>query len=300
MFFLALLSVTIRSFGEDAVKLYAEKGKLILTTFKTAPFPHPKRNNGHAYHDKVYSTEDHYSDNHVALFVPKGFRAGSTVDFVVHFHGWNNNVTNVLRRYALVDQFAESGRNAILIVPQGPTDANDSFGGKLEDGKGFQKFIAEALEVLEKNGVVQHPEPYRIILSAHSGGYETAASIIARGGMTDKIQEVWLFDALYAGTEDFIVWADHHKGRFIDLYTKSGGTTGETFGLMEALRGNNVTFFEGTEASTTASSLRDNRYAFLFSDLPHDEVMQGRKTFEKFLESSSLTAISGWKPASEK
>ncbi len=296
LFLIAILCAGTRLPGQDATNLYAGQGQLILTNFVSAPFPHPKRANGHVYHDKTYTTEDHYSDSHVALFVPKGFRAGSTIDLVVHFHGWNNNVTNVLRRYNLINQFVESGRNAILIVPQGPLDANDSFGGKMEDARGFKKFIDEAIDVLQKNGISQRAEPYRIILSSHSGGYEAVYSIVARGGMSDKIREIWLFDSLYAGTETFAVWFDHHKGRFIDLYTKDGGTTGETFNLMEALRGNNVSFFEATETNSTAKDLRDNHLVFLFTDLPHDEVMQGRNTFRQLLETSSLDAISGWKP----
>jgi hypothetical protein len=261
---------------------------LIITNFVSAPFPHPMRTEGHRYGDKFFSAAEHYQDSTVAMFIPKNFRPHRKIDFVVHFHGWGNNVTNALRKYQLPEQFAASGKNAILIVPQGPLNASDSFGGKLEDPDGFKRFIDEALETLRADGVIDKGEAGRIILSGHSGGYEVISAILARGGMTANVREVWLFDALYAKTERFVLWFDHHPGRFIDLYTEHGGTKEETEALMTALTGNGVSFFSGNEKEATRGDLAGNHLVFLYSDLPHDEVMQGRHTFLRFLETSSL------------
>jgi hypothetical protein len=268
---------------------YAPFGRLIITNFVSAPFPHPLRDQGHTHADKFFSASEHYQDSTVALFIPKGFRAHGKVDLVVHFHGWNNDVTNALRKYQLPEQFAAAGKNAILIVPQGPYHADDSFGGKLEDPGGFKRFIAESLEVLRNNGVIRDSSPGRIILSGHSGGYEVISAILAQGGLTQNIREVWLFDALYAKTERFVLWFDHHPGRFINLYTAHGGTEDETEALMTALAGNGVPYFSANETNATQRDLRKNHLVFLFSDLPHDKVMQDRQTFRRFLETSSLT-----------
>ncbi|MGA2177584.1 MAG: hypothetical protein ABSH38_21625 [Verrucomicrobiota bacterium] len=265
-------------------------GCLIITNFVSAPFPHPLRAEGHQYKDKFFSAAEHYQDSHVALFVPNGFRPGRKVDFVVHFHGWGNHVTNVLEKYQLPGQFTASRRNAILIVPQGPFDASDSFGGKLEDAGGFQRFMAEAVEALRQRGLIDSARLGRIILCGHSGGYEVMSAILARGGLTAHIREVWLFDALYAKTERFAVWFDHHPGRFIDLYTEHGGTKDETEGLMTALQGSGVPYFSANETNATPADLRNNRLVFLFSALPHDEVLQTHQTFRRLLETSSLPA----------
>jgi len=65
----------------------------------------------------------------------------------------------------------------------------------------------------------------RIILSGHSGGYQVNFSaIVDHGGMSDKVSEVWLFDALYAQTDRFLKWMDTRNGRLIDIYTEHGGT----------------------------------------------------------------------------
>jgi hypothetical protein len=273
--------------AEDLSEKYAPLGQVIYTPFETAPFPHPLRADGHKYQNRFFSAAEHYSDNHVLLFIPKGFHAGSKVDFVVHFHGWGNAITNG-SRYKLIEQFAASRRNAILVFPEGPVNASDSFGGKLEDVGGFHRFMDEAMAKLKERQILKDQAIGKIILSGHSGGYEVISSIVAWGGLNENIREVWLFDALYGNTERFVVWFDHHKGRFIDLYTEHGGTKTETQNLMSALKENRVPFFTNNETNATPRDFRANHLVFVFSELPHDEVMQHRNTFQEFLETSSL------------
>src|SRR5262249_40497773 len=71
---------------------YADLGTMIVTTSSHSMFPHEKRANGHTYDGKAYPADVHYSDRTVAIFVPKGFRAGDATDLVFWFHGWRNNV----------------------------------------------------------------------------------------------------------------------------------------------------------------------------------------------------------------
>ncbi len=269
---------------------YAPFGTLVVTQFTTAPFPHPARAEGHKYHDEFYSTQEHYSDNTVALFIPKDFRPTKKVDLVVHFHGWRNTVAGTLEQYRLIEQFADSGKNAVLIVPEGPRLAPDSFGGKLEDTNGFAAFIAEAVEKLRASGVLGETnlEVGNVILSGHSGGYEVMAAILDHGGLTEKIREVWLFDALYAGTENFSHWQKSENGRLLNIYTDHGGTKGETEGLMASYKTNGVSFFASEDTGATMETLETNKLVFLHTDLPHDEVIANRGTFEQFLKSSCL------------
>ena len=279
------------SFGQDASELAAGRGELIIKEFASAPFPHPLRANGHKYGDTMFSAAEHYNDSHVGIFIPKGFKVGSKIDFVVHFHGWRHNVTNTFEHYKLIQQFVDSKRNAILIVPQGPFDAPDSFDGKLEDPNGFHRFMDEAMETLRKKDGFHDAKIGDILLSGHSGGYQVISSIVAVGGLTDHVKEVWLFDALYARTEKYMAWFDHSKGRFLDIYTEHGGTKGETEALMKQEKEKSAPFFAGKEAEATAAVLSKNRMVFMFSDLPHDEVMQAHSMFQKFLETSCLKPI---------
>ena len=276
--------------GQTLTKNYDSLGRLLLCHFESAPFPHPARAAGHDYHGEHFSAAEHYSDNTVALFVPNGFRTGDQVDFVIHFHGWRNTVAGTLNQYHPVEQFVVSGRNAILIVPEGPRVAPDSFGGKLEDTNGFARFMAEAMTTLKQAAVVTNPraEIGRIILSGHSGGYEVMAAIVDHGGLSQHIREVWLFDALYAGDDQFAAWQKREHGRLLDIYTDHGGTRQETEGLMHALQIQKVALFSGEGGVATPDVLRTNRWVFLHSDLAHDEVFARRDTFKLFLQTSCL------------
>ena len=113
---------------------------------------------------------------------------------------------STLEQYNLVQQFCDSGKNAILIVPEGPHNAPDSFGGKLEDTNGFKIFMAEAVEKLRASGALENserglqpastsvgnsvlkrpegraPKIGNVIISGHSGGYHVMAAIVDHGG----------------------------------------------------------------------------------------------------------------------
>ena len=290
--FVALCAVSVRA--ETLAEHYGQFGKLILVKLDSAPFPHPDRAQGHKYHDEFYTAEKNYSDNSVAIFVPKGFRATEKVDFVVHFHGWRHHIENTLAEYQLIEQFVESGRNAILVVPQGPYDAPDSFGGKLEDAGGFQRFMSDVMRTLREQGFIKNSTLGSIILSGHSGGYQVISSIVARGGLSEQVKEVWLFDALYARREQFSDWFLHYPNRrLIDIYTLHGGTKEETENFMAWLKEQKppIPYFFKNEPEVTQDELRQNKLIFIYSDLEHDQVVFKRHQFCDYLKTSRLGPI---------
>ena len=276
--------------SEGLPERYSSSGELIVTQLNSAPFPHPRRAEGHSYQGKLYLAQDHYSDSTVAIFIPKGFRAADKVDFVVHFHGWKNHVTSVLEQYQLIEQFVESKRNGILVVPQGPRDAPDSFGGKLEDPEGCKRFMADVMQALRQAPALKQADLTlgQIVLSGHSGGYEVISGILDRGGLTDHVREVWLFDGLYGQTDKFLTWIDRQQGRFIDIYTDRGGTKARTEELMAKLRLRGTTLFEANESETKSADLQSNRLIFVHTDLGHNDVIHKRREFRDYLSTSCL------------
>ena len=280
----------LASAPDDFAARYSSLGELILTNLPSAPFPHPKRSEGHVYHEEKYSALEHYQDNTVAIFVPKEIQATNTLDFIFHFHGWRNSVTNALVKYQLIEQLVESGRKAVLVVPQGPLNAPDSFGGKLEDPGGFDRFVADIVSSVQRVERFANAKPGKIILSGHSGGYEVMSSILANN--TNGVREVWLFDGLYAQTDKFLAWSQHQpQCRFIDLYTENGGTKKLTEDLINRLRTNHVSFVVDKDNSVSSDELRTNRYVFLFSAFPHDAVLNQQRAFRTFIRTSSLEPI---------
>ena len=280
---------------------YASQGELIVTHLASAPFPHPARAEGHRYQDKLFTAAENYSDDTVAIFIPRNFRETGTIDFVIHFHGWGNNVSNVLAQYHLVDQLMASGRNAILVVPQGPRNASDSFGGKLEDPDGFKRFMADVGTTLRQKSQLARKDfkPGRVVLSGHSGGYQVISSIVERGGLSNQIREVWLFDALYSRGEKFLAWWGQQHGRLLNIYTDNGGTLKRSEEMMAQLKQQGTQFQAGEEGAFPAADLKADQPIFLHTKLGHNEVVAAHQTFKLFLETSCLEARTapGDKPA---
>ena len=270
---------------------FAPQGRLIITPFVSAPFPHPSRVAGHTYQGKLYPAKEHYSDSTVALFIPKGFRETGRVDVVIHFHGWTNTVAGTLGGFHLVEQLVSSGKNAILIVPEGPHDAPDSFGGKLEDRDGFRRFMAEVITVLRDHAGFQSRDfsVGRIILSGHSGGYHVIAGILDRGGLPKNADEVWLFDALYGQVDSFVKWSDRTHGRLLTFYTDHGGTKEESEKLQARLKPRGAAVYTTEEAAVDAGKLKTGQFVFIHTDLAHAEVADKRSEFELFLKTSGLS-----------
>lgn len=288
--FLSLLQMSaVALFAQEANQPFYEYGELLRFRLSSAPFPHPRRASGHAYGGRNYPAEKHYSDSSVAAFIPKGFRATGAVDFVVHIHGWWSNIDTVLSRYLLPRQLVESGKNAILIVPEGPRNAPDSFGGKLEDPGGLKIFIDDVADALFRTGSIATRKIGSVILSGHSGAYHAISYALLQGGMPEKIREVYLFDALYGETEKFTHWVGHCNGKMVVIYTDSGGTKDETESLMADLRARGTPFFAADETALIQTDLSKHRLLFLHTDLGHDQVMHHRMQFRTYLKASGLS-----------
>ena len=263
-------------------------GETLLRSFPSAPFPDVSRAAGYTNNGKFYDAASHYSDSTVGIFIPAGFRPSTRrVDFLVHLHGWSNHVSQVLDRYQLREQVAASGLNAILIVPQGPRDAQDSGDGKLEHAAGgFAALMHDVAAYLLAAGKTRTARIGRIILSAHSGGYKGASHILQIGGLSDHITDVLLFDAAYADLDGFADWQAARKGRrLVSLFTDD--TASGNVALMAALtrRHQPVAVLE---AKDLAPRILHRRQAlFIYTpDLPHDETMQGRGYYGLFLRTS--------------
>ncbi|MBD1211138.1 MAG: hypothetical protein H9535_22110 [Ignavibacteria bacterium] len=269
-------------------------GENLMVQMKSAPFPHRKRAQGHTYDDKSYPEAQHYRDSSVMIFLPKSFRAAKTLDVVVYLHGWNNCIDTANEQFRLAEQFSESRRNAVLVFPEGPRFAPDSFGGKLEDSCGLQRLLSETLETLRRTKNIK-ARLGNVILAGHSGAYRGMAYMLLRGGVS--VREVWLFDALYGQTEKFTHWLETDckrlRGRFVNIYTDGGGTKAETEKLMEDLTAWNVPFrvveeSDATKQIITKQDLKRSPAIFIHTDLSHNDVIARRSQFRQFLETSCL------------
>jgi hypothetical protein len=198
-------------------------------------------------------------------------------------------VDDTFKRFHIAEQLAASGVNAVLVLPEGPKNAPDSFGGRLEETGVFASLVADVLSTLKARGLVATTKPGPIVLAGHSGAYRVMAFILTRGGLTANVKEVYLFDALYGQMEKFARWIERFPGKLIDIYTAEGGTKDQSLDLMDDLRAWDVPFVAVPESAVTPDLLRKNRLVFIDSPLAHDDVVAKNEQLRAYLEASSLS-----------
>lgn len=251
-------------------------GRTFLQPFASAPYPHAGRP---------------YRDSTVGIYVPAHYRPGETTDYVVHFHGWHNDVRHVLQRYRLREQLDMSARNAILVVPQGPKDAPDSDFGKLEhDPGGFARLVGDVGAFLRERRVTAATKTGRIVLSSHSGGYGGQGGVLTRGGLNEFVSDVLLFDAAYGYYDAFANWVkarpDNH---LLSLFTAD--TSNGNAALMAMVQAPQPNIFVFLAHGMTLAELRRRAPTFVSSTVAHDELLQRYNWYSLFLQATALTPV---------
>lgn len=273
-----------------AIKIRAQKeagGKFIHTHSSFSPFPDTARLKGHDYNGQHFATANHYDDSSVLIYVPEKFNIKKPLELVVWFHGWNNNIDSANAFFRLTEQFESSGRNALLIFPEGPKNAPDSYGGKLERPEMFALLINDLLKQLEAAKIIPKKKHLSvndcsITLAGHSGAYRVISKIV----QYNKIDEIILFDAMYGGNDAYLHWiAESDRHRFIHIYTKDGGTFENTHLIMNQLKDSlKVNYISVNEREITPVLLQSNNRIFIFSDKEHNEVITNNNNWQRFLE----------------
>jgi beta-lactamase class A len=246
---------------------------------KNSPFPHPSRKDGYQYQDKFFPYDPHYSDSSAVVVIPKGFSENNNaVDLIIHFHGWNNDVLNVMEQFNMVQQLIASKKNVILVFAQGPYRASDSGGGKMEDNGGLKRFVEEILQNLKVENRIKSTEIGKVIITAHSGGYRPAILSLVRGKLDKNVKELFLFDAFYALTDQIIPWLKQDQNnRLRSIYTEHLAAEHQNF--IAILKKDHLTYSEQfiPAAQITLSP----------TDVCHNCVIEN--TFQLWLEGSCLT-----------
>jgi ABC-type proline/glycine betaine transport system substrate-binding protein len=267
------------------------EGVLIIRPFANAPYPHASRADGYKAQGKTFPREPHYVDSSIGIFIPNEYAAGETVDYVVHFHGWGNHVSNAVKQFALTKQLADAKVNAILLVPQGPKDASDSGCGKLEmDTNGFKNLIEEVTQYLTDEQRIKTKTIGNIALSAHSGGYKVTGAILDHGGLTEHITDVPLLDASYGSLPSFAEYARGKDRRLVSLFTEH--LADENQELMELLKKARIAYTTLDESMLKPEQFAARQPIFMATKLAHNDVPMKNEYFRLLLQTSQLARIS--------
>jgi hypothetical protein len=165
-----------------------------------------------------------YSDPSVRVFLAEGYRDRGAQDLVVHFHGFDAVLAATLAAQLYQQHVYESGSNAVLVVPQGPVNADSGDFGKLMMPGGMARLATEVLVVLYRDGKITHPAPGELALTSHSGGYQAVAYNLGAASLSPAVKQVDLFDSLYGEDSTYEAFALAAGTVFRSNYTSAGGT----------------------------------------------------------------------------
>ena len=262
-------------------------GKIFHFNSANTCFPETKRINGYTNGGVFFDAATHYRDSSVLMLVPDKLKLQhNTVDIVFWFHGWRNNIDTALNYFHLAQQFVNSKKNAVLVLAEGPKNAADSYGGKLEQTNVFKRLLQDVLKNLQQNKKISAKSMAgNIILAGHSGAYRVIAYMLQNGGV--PIKQVVLFDALYSETDKYMQWIKNDStDKFINIYTNKGGTAEECIKMMAELKAQNIPYLFTEEKDMTPTLLNSGRIIFIHSEHEHNDIIFNPDNFQAFLESS--------------
>jgi hypothetical protein len=293
-------------------------GELGVTHLAHAPYPDDSRANGFQTKDTTYGVENHYDDNAVAILVPNGFKPTKNVDIVVLFHGHVNEAAKFITDYQVGKWFSDARKNAILVVPQGPKNAPDSGGGKMEKPRNFEYLMNEVISVLKTNGTIAlNARLGNVIVGGYSGGYRPVAYVLHLGGIPESIKEVWLFDAAY-DFQDYLakpfakekdssdrvrpllrtIFTDHLMPEHVKIMSYLTQYNKPVSVLEENQLTISTTMYErlktfpiyGTEIKIgndqLSEYLKTEKHLFIHTVLPHDGVAFSKRFLGSFVQNS--------------
>jgi hypothetical protein len=140
---------------------------------------------------------------------------------VVYVHGYYDTADSAWSKYALGNQFAASGQNAIFIVPEAPAGSSDPVSWS---------DLSQLLAAVE--GELGARLPGDVTAMGHSGAYRTILGWLSN----PRVKHVTLLDALYAGVPNFVTWGNM-PGHTMDIVTTpAGGTLANASVAVSALQ----------------------------------------------------------------
>ena len=252
----------------------------------------------------------------VAVHLPPGFDATRSPGAVLYFHGWNGCVAAALSdddvpcedggepraASALASQLDEARVNAMLVAVELRIDAATGETGELAGPGTMRAILGEVLgERLPTwlGCALEVDALERIVVVAHSGGYQAAASVLEFGDLP-RIGEVVLLDAFYGADEVFGRWLDDALSgeapsrRFVDLYTCCGGTLARSRAMGEIARtrawGEELVRNDDDDRGGELDS-RDLDRAITFKRVGAPHGALPRRYMRAVLESSGFSAI---------
>ncbi|MBU1106955.1 MAG: hypothetical protein KKB51_09835 [Candidatus Riflebacteria bacterium] len=245
------------SFGDSGITFFDSKYS------KTGEPAHTNR-----YGEKI--PESRYQDSNVLFYLPPGFSPNKPFFYLVFFHGLPSNPDTEFNNHKLAKQIINSGKNVILIMPPLATNAADASPGKFFAQGAFSSFINETVTSLSSRFPQDTHAQFvnaPIVLAAFSGGYKSAAYIVDRGGLGERLHGLLLFDAMFEDVDKFYNWlkSSHKSVFFFHLFGRSCEHNSQV--LLSSLQQNGINY-----SSSWPKSLRPGNIHFIKVATSHTAI----------------------------
>ncbi len=235
-------------------------GRTATVKLASAPYPEPGGS---------------WTDSSVNVFVPDGYADRGPVEAVVHFHGHSTTIADTLAHHLYREQLWASGKNAILVTPQGPVNAASGNFGRLMDDGGLEALLADVVSILYRDGLVGVPALGDLVLTEHSGGYQAVAVNLDVETDAGRVQAAHLFDGLYGYSSSYETFV--RAGGFLrSNYSTAGGTLSNNQALCDTLGGLCV-------EDPSAANLRDHGAVIWFTPAVHGDATWWDQSYSESL-----------------
>jgi len=251
----------------------------------------------------------------VAVHVPPRFDATRRPGVVLYFHGWNGCVaasvadedapcTSICAARpaaGLAAQIDEAHVNAVLVAVELRVDAPSGEPGQLAMPGDLHELLRELFSdhLADSLGCPLDLDTVdRVVVVAHSGGYQAAASAV-RYGELEQLTEVDLLDALYGAEDIFEDWVmraasgDVPRLRFVNLYTSEGGTADRSRSLASVARRavRNLDGFVTDDDATTELTAESLTRPVVFKRVPRNHAQLPRAYITSLLRAAGFAPI---------
>lgn len=209
------------------------------------------------------------------VWIPDHYQP-ATAGLVLYVHGYRADVDSAWTEHQLARQFAESGVNALFIVPRAPKNKHQRVRAR--------DIGALVRDVRQATGVERPLGP--VVAVGHSGAYRTLLSWLD----DPDLEEIILLDGLYAQESRFREWLErpdeNHRLTLVVMDTIEAGDR-----WMRDVAGAEVLDWVPEQASDLTAAARNARLLYIHSQYGHMEMVTQAKVIPLLLQATRLPAL---------
>jgi len=213
----------------------------------------------------------------VVAWRPAGYRSREA-GVVVYLHGYFTSTDQAVSDHRLLEQFRDSGRNALFIVPEAPAWNGEE--------PVWTSLAALLDEVFGRTGLTPPTGP--LVVAAHSGGFRPTLLWLGE----PRLEEILLLDGLYRSEDQFRGWLESAPpGGHRRLVLVGDETAAKGDALAAAMTGGVVLPRVPPAKGGFEGAARTARVVSMKSQFPHMAIVESGEVLPVLLRGTRLPAL---------